>query len=66
LCENVDTMIQELGIETKLFSIPLDNALSYNNFVGLLKDQLNIKKVIVSSGEFFHLRSCAHILNLIV
>jgi hypothetical protein len=32
----------------------------------LLKDQLNLKKVLVSSGEFFHLRCCAHILNLIV
>jgi hypothetical protein len=55
-----------VGIDTKIFSITLDNASANNNFVLLLKDQLNLKKALVSSGEFFHLRCCAHILNLIV
>jgi ribosomal protein L30/L7E len=66
LCEKVLTMIQEWGIDTKLFSITLDNASSNDNFVVLLKDQLNFKKVLVSSSEFFHLDCWAHILNLIV
>jgi hypothetical protein len=60
------TIIQEWGIDTKLFSIILDNASANDNFVVLLKDQLNLKKVLVSSGEFFHYRCCAHILNLII
>jgi hypothetical protein len=59
-------MIQEWGIESKLFSITLDNACSNDLFVGHLKDQLNIKKALVCFGEFFHLRYCAHILNLTV
>ena len=66
LYEKMHTMIQEWGIETKLFSITLDNTSSNNNFVELLKDQLNIKKVFVSFSEFFYLCCCAHILNLIV
>ena len=65
LCKIVLTMIQEWGIDTKLFSITLDNASSNDNFIVLLKDQLNFKKVLVSSSESFHLR-CAYILNLIV
>ena len=59
-------MIQEWGIESKLFSITLDNVSSNDLFIGHLKDQLNIKKALVCSGEFFYLRCCAHILNLIV
>jgi hypothetical protein len=66
LCKKVLNMIQEWGIDTKIFSITLDNASANDNFVLLLKDQLNLKKALVSSGEFFHLRCCAHILNLIV
>jgi hypothetical protein len=66
LCKKVLTMIQEWGIDTKIFSITLDNASTNDNFVLLLKDQLNLKKALVSFGEFFHLRCCAHILNLII
>ena len=59
-------MIEEWGIESKFFSITLDNASSNDAFVRHLKDQLNIKKFLVCSGEFFHLRCCAYILNLMV
>jgi len=44
----------------------LDNASSNDVFVGLLRNQLNIKKALICEGEFFHTRCCAHILNLIV
>jgi hypothetical protein len=66
LCKKVLIMIQKWGIDTKIFFITLDNASANDNFVLLLKDQLNLKKALVSSGEFFHLRCCVHILNLIV
>jgi hypothetical protein len=44
----------------------LDNASSNYVFVGLLKNQLNMKKTLLCEGEFFYIRCCAHILNLIV
>jgi hypothetical protein len=66
LCEKTYNMLQECGIETKVFSITLDNAFFNDVSVGLLKHQLNIKKTLICEGEFFHIRYCAHILNLIV
>ena len=44
----------------------LDNASSNDCFVELLKSQLNLKNALLRDGEFFHVRCCAHILNLIV
>jgi hypothetical protein len=61
LCEKMYNLLQEWGIETKVFSITLDNAYSNDVAADLLKQQLNIKKALVCFGEFFHLRCCAHI-----
>lgn len=44
----------------------LDNASSNDTFVELLKGQLNLKDALLMNGKFFHIRCCAHILNLIV
>jgi hypothetical protein len=60
LCKNVLTMIQEWGIDTKILSITLDNASANDNFVVLLKDQLNLKKVIVSSGVLSPMLLCTY------
>jgi hypothetical protein len=37
----------------------LDNASSNDVCVGLLRNQLNIKKALVCEGEFFHIHCCA-------
>ncbi|MFS7917788.1 putative ribonuclease H-like superfamily [Helianthus anomalus] len=66
LCEKVFSILVEWGIENKIFSMTLDNASSNDTFIGLLREQLNKKLPLVSRGNFFHLRCCAHILNLIV
>lgn len=61
------TLLQELGIETKVFSIIVDNIYSYELSVKLLKHQLNIKKSIFCECEFFHrCCNCASIFILIV
>ena len=44
----------------------LDNASANDVFVDMIKIQLNLKDALYSNGEFFHIRCCAHILNLIV
>ena len=49
-----------------MFSITLDNDSTNDTFVDFLKLQLNVRKSLLKDGKFFHLRCCAHILNLIV
>lgn len=66
LCEKVFNLLVEWNIEDKLFSCTLDNASSNDLFVDTLKYQLNLKDALFLNGEFFHVRCCAHILNLIV
>lgn len=50
----------------KLFSMTLDNASNNNVFVDIFKSQLRLKDALILNGEFFHVRCCAHVLNLIV
>ncbi|KAG8491539.1 hypothetical protein CXB51_014797 [Gossypium anomalum] len=58
--------IQYMGIEGKVCSISMDNA-SYNDAaVRMLKDSLSFHKRLPLNGELFHVRCCAHILNLLV
>ncbi|RID58697.1 hypothetical protein BRARA_F01974 [Brassica rapa] len=57
-------LIKEWGLCKKVFTIIVDNAFSNDNMQGVLKRQL--RKDLVCSGEFFHIRCAAHILNLIV
>jgi hypothetical protein len=65
LCEKTYNFLEEWGIETKVFSITLNNASSNDVCVGLLRNQLNIKKALVCEDEFFfHIRCCAHILRI--
>nr|KAJ0191769.1 hypothetical protein LSAT_V11C800442250 [Lactuca sativa] len=66
IAEKLSGLIKSWGIERKLFSITLDNASSNDVCVGLLKNQLHLMNSIVYDGKLFHLRCCAHILNLIV
>jgi hypothetical protein len=49
-----------------IFSITLDNASANDLYVMNLKPKLNMKKTLPCEGELFHMRCCAHILNLIV
>lgn len=53
-------------MKKKLFSMTLDNASANDCFVELLKGQLMLRDAILMDGEFFHVRCCAYILNLIV
>ncbi|OMO85397.1 putative Zinc finger, BED-type [Corchorus capsularis] len=66
LSEKVYNLIDDWKIDRKLFSITLDNASSNDTFVDFLKIQLTTRHALLKDGEFFHIRCCAHILNLIV
>ncbi|OMO90348.1 hypothetical protein COLO4_19223 [Corchorus olitorius] len=59
-------LLREWGIEKKICSITLDNASNMNNMQELLRFQLDQNDALVAHGKYFHVRCCAHILNLIV
>ncbi|XP_074347623.1 zinc finger BED domain-containing protein RICESLEEPER 2-like [Apium graveolens] len=66
ISDKIYKLLCEWNLVYKLFSITLDNASSNDVFVGILKTQLNLRKALLNKGKFFHIRCCAHILNLIV
>ncbi|KAL5564800.1 hypothetical protein UlMin_027964 [Ulmus minor] len=66
LSERIFALLCGWKIEKRLFSLTLDNATSNDVSVEALGAQLNLKGLLPCNGEFFHLRCCCHILNLIV
>ncbi|KAH9712218.1 BED-type domain-containing protein [Citrus sinensis] len=66
LAEKILSLLCEWGIEKMIFSLTVDNALSNDVCVVMLKSQLRLKNALVCNGDFFHIRCCAHIINLIV
>ncbi|XP_038714748.1 zinc finger BED domain-containing protein RICESLEEPER 2-like isoform X1 [Tripterygium wilfordii] len=56
----------EWGIENKVYSLSVDNA-SYNDVaIRTLKNTFLRNKKLILDGKLFHVRCCAHILNLLV
>uniref|UniRef100_A0A7N0VCY4 hAT-like transposase RNase-H fold domain-containing protein n=1 Tax=Kalanchoe fedtschenkoi TaxID=63787 RepID=A0A7N0VCY4_KALFE len=55
----------EWGIK-KIFTMTVDNASSNDTAVAHLKKKISNKNAFVMDGEYFHIRCCAHIINLIV
>ncbi|KAL8097492.1 hypothetical protein AgCh_030575 [Apium graveolens] len=66
IADKINKLLCEWNLEFKLFSITLDNASSNDAFVNILRTQLNLRNALLNKGQFFHIRCCAHILNLIV
>ncbi|KAA8538150.1 hypothetical protein F0562_027758 [Nyssa sinensis] len=65
LAEKIHNLLCQWRIETNIFSITLDNASANDVAAELLKTQLSLKDALLCDGSFFHIRCCAHILNLI-
>ncbi|XP_071928272.1 zinc finger BED domain-containing protein RICESLEEPER 2-like [Coffea arabica] len=57
---------KEWGIEHKIYSISVDNASNNDVAVRMLKDDISRSKKLLCDGKLFHVRCCAHILNLVV
>jgi len=66
LSEKLYALLCEWGIEDKVFTLTLDNASANDVSVDLLKNQLIENNALISDGSFFHIRCCAHVLNLVV
>ncbi|XP_057811535.1 zinc finger BED domain-containing protein RICESLEEPER 2-like [Salvia miltiorrhiza] len=57
---------REWGIEEKVWTITLDNASNNDVAVRILKENLLFRHTLPLGGQIFHVRCCAHILNLLV
>lgn len=66
LAEKIFALLFEWGIHLKLASLTLDNASANDVCVTYLKAKLASRTALISGGDLFHIRCCAHILNLIV
>ncbi|XP_031265972.1 zinc finger BED domain-containing protein RICESLEEPER 2-like [Pistacia vera] len=53
-------------IEAKVHTISVDNASSNDVAVKVLKDNFQAMGKLICRGKMFHVRCCAHILNLVV
>ena len=65
LSEKVFGVLKDWGIDGKIFSLTLDNASSNDSMQKKIERGL-ICKSLLYEGDFFHVKCCAHILNLIV
>nr|GMD74426.1 zinc finger BED domain-containing protein RICESLEEPER 2-like [Ipomoea batatas]GMD89726.1 zinc finger BED domain-containing protein RICESLEEPER 2-like [Ipomoea batatas] len=66
LSRKVYDCLVDWEIDSKVFSITLDNVSTNDVMVRLLKQQLLLQNSLLCGREFCHVRCCAHILNLIV
>lgn len=62
LCDHIFSLLKDWRIQKNIFSLTLDNASSNDVFADNIKGELDL----ICNGKFFHVRCCAHILNLIV
>jgi len=66
LSKKINEFLLDWGLEKKVFSMALDNASANDVLQNTLKSQLLLQNGLICGGKFFHVRCCAHILNLIV
>ncbi|XP_010431219.1 PREDICTED: zinc finger BED domain-containing protein RICESLEEPER 2-like [Camelina sativa] len=67
IAEHLVACLEEWGIE-KVFTVTVDNAKGNDKALRVFTDALIMRgpDALVSNGDYFHMRCCAHILNLIV
>ncbi|XP_031248675.1 zinc finger BED domain-containing protein RICESLEEPER 2-like [Pistacia vera] len=66
IADSVFNCLREWGIENKVFTISVDNASSNDLAIKVLKENFSITKKLLCGGKLFHVRCCAHILNIMV
>lgn len=66
LARELIKVMEDWHIKDKVVSISVDNASANDNCIARLKADFTNKKNLVLDGQLFHVRCCAHILNLLV
>ncbi|KAH1210923.1 Zinc finger BED domain-containing protein RICESLEEPER 2 [Glycine max] len=64
--ETIFKCLEAWGIEEKVFSVSVDNTSYNNSCFKNLKENLSLGTKLVLNGDLFHVKCCAHILNLLV
>ncbi|KAG8364709.1 hypothetical protein BUALT_Bualt18G0026800 [Buddleja alternifolia] len=57
--------LEDWGIEGKIHTVSVDNASANDSAIENLKVFIRSKKKLLCDGSLFHVRCCAHILNLV-
>ncbi|KAG5521724.1 hypothetical protein RHGRI_034071 [Rhododendron griersonianum] len=65
LCDQLLNCLMDWNIDRKISSITVDNCSTNDAMIDLLWDKLDNTSLMLG-GDLFHMRCCAHILNLIV
>ncbi|KAL9688758.1 hypothetical protein QQ045_033182 [Rhodiola kirilowii] len=66
VCEVLNQCLMDWNLTNKLATVTADNA-SYNDAaVKNLKEVLSFQRKLPFDGKFFHVRCCAHIVNILV
>ncbi|KAF2295937.1 hypothetical protein GH714_035235 [Hevea brasiliensis] len=66
ICDVLQKCLAEWEIEDKVWTVSVDNATYNDAAIRMLKDNLAYKNSLALNGKLFHVRCCAHILNLLV
>ncbi|XP_057791041.1 zinc finger BED domain-containing protein RICESLEEPER 2-like [Salvia miltiorrhiza] len=66
IADNLYKCMKDWGIENKVFTISVDNASNNDVAIRILADTFSRNKKLLCGGKLFHVRCCAHILNLMV
>ncbi|KAJ9547178.1 hypothetical protein OSB04_019721 [Centaurea solstitialis] len=66
IADGILTCLREWEIEDKVFTVSVDNASANDSCIGILKDNFESNGRLVCGGRLFHVRCCAHILNIMV
>ncbi|KAL4579265.1 hypothetical protein LXL04_015403 [Taraxacum kok-saghyz] len=64
--DNLYKCLKDWGIENKIFTISVDNASNNDSAVKILSKTFSRVKKLPCGGKLFHVRCCAHILNLMM
>lgn len=66
IADGIYKCLQEWEIEDKIFTISVDNAACNDRALRRLKETFSRVRKLSCGGRLFHIRCCAHILNILV
>ncbi|CAJ2676966.1 unnamed protein product [Trifolium pratense] len=66
MCERIIELLNDWGIEKKIFSLTLGDSVENDILQEQLKTQLGLQNGLLCDGEFFHVHCFARVLSLIV
>ncbi|KAL0374021.1 UNVERIFIED_CONTAM: Zinc finger BED domain-containing protein RICESLEEPER 2 [Sesamum radiatum] len=65
IADTIWRCLEDWDIQSKIHTISVDNASANDSAIYHLKTYAQSKKKLLCQGKLFHVRCCAHILNLI-